>query len=466
MWPAIAAGFMNFHSSITARHVNLGKIASHLVRSMKNQYRVINRFLLGLALLLQAGFAFAQQAEVDLVGGRDAATPIAVVPFGGSAEGAEIAAIITADLARSGQFRALAERDMAERPSSMAEVNYPFWRTLGQDWLLVGRVSSDLTVQYELFDVARQERVIGLIKTGPRTALRDIAHQIADEVYEKITGVRGAFWTRIAYVSVNGLGKSATYNIMVADADGARANSVASSNSPLMSPAWSPDGKRLAYVSFESGNSAIYVQDLGSGQRERVAGFAGINSAPAFSPDGRRLAMTLSRSGNPEIYVMDLGSKALTQITQQSGIDTSAAWSADGAYLYFTSDRGGRPQIYRAPATGGGATRVSFQGGYNADASVSADGNKIVTVQGAGNSYRIALMDSSLGGARWSTISPGSLDESPSLAPNASMAVYAGRAGSRGALYIVSTDGRVRERLEAAGGDLRDPAWSPFRDRQ
>lgn len=422
---------------------------------------ISTRHLFFVLLLLFAARVHAQQAEVDLVGGRDAATPIAVVPFAG-AQGAEIAAIVSADLARSGQFRLLPERDMAERPTSAAEVAYPFWRTLGQDWLLVGQVSGELTVQYELFDVAGQQRVLGLVKTAPGSALRDIAHQIADDVYEKITGARGAFWTRLAYVRVEGIGKAARYEIVVADADGQRARSVASANAPLMSPAWSPDGRRLAYVSFESGNSAIYLQDLASGARERLAAFPGINSAPAFSPDGSRLALTLSKSGNPEIYVMDLGSKALTQVTRQSGIDTAATWGADGSTLYFTSDRGGRPQIYRASASGGDAARVSFNGGYNADASVSADGRKIAVVQGAGNSYRIALMDSSLGGARWSVLSPGSLDESPSLAPNASMLAYAGREGSRGVLYIVSSDGRVRERLPASG-DLRDPAWSPFR---
>ncbi len=422
----------------------------------------LKRFLLSLALIAFAGLARAQQAEVDLVGGRDAATPIAVVPFGGDA-GVEIASIIRADLARSGQFRPLADADMVERPTETSEVNFPFWRTLGQDWLLVGRVVGDLAVQYELFDVAGQQRVLGQVKSGPGSALRDIAHQIADDVYEKITGTRGAFWTRLAYVTVEGVGKASRYSIMVSDADGHGARSVASYGAPLMSPAWSPDGRSLAYVSFESGNSAIYVQDLASGARERVTSFPGINSAPAFSPDGRRLAMTLSRSGDPEIYVMDLGSRGLTQVTRQSGIDTAPAWSADGAYLYFTSDRGGRPQVYRASASGGAATRVTFEGGYNADPALSPDSKKTAVVQGSGNSYRIALMDTSLGSARWSPLSPGSLDESPAFAPNGSMLVYAGRDGSRGALYVISADGRVRERLPAAGADVRDPAWSPYR---
>ena len=228
------------------------------------------------------------------------------------------------------------------------------------------------------------------------------------------------------------------------------------------------DSADLAYGwgLFKALETAIYVQDLASGTRERITSFPGINSAPAFSPDGRRLAMTLSRSGDPEIYVMDLGSRNLTQITRQSGIDTAPAWSVDGAYLYFTSDRGGRPQVYRAPASGGAATRVTFDGGYNADPAPSSDGKKIAVVQGGGNSYRIALMDASLGSPRWSLLSPGALDESPAFAPNGSMLVYAGRDGSRGALYVVSADGRVRERLPAAGTDVRDPAWSPYRPRR
>src|SRR5690606_4396534 len=216
---------------------------------------------------------------------------------------------------------------------------------------------------------------------------------------------------------------------------------------------------RLAYVSFERGNSAIYVQDIATGSRELVSSFRGINSAPAFSPDGRKLALTLSRSGNPETYVMDLATRALTQVTQHFAIDTSPVWSPDGNSLYFVSDRGGRPQVYQVPATGGSATRVTFEGSYNADPSISYDGKKIAVTQGAGNTYRIAVMDRSLGSPRWTTVSPGSLDESPSFAPNASMLLYAAREGRRGVLYAVSADGRVRQRLVLADGDVREPAW-------
>ncbi|HST44067.1 MAG TPA: Tol-Pal system beta propeller repeat protein TolB [Luteimonas sp.] len=436
------------------------------------------RLLLALCLsLLMPLVAQAQQQglEIDIVGGNASALPIAVVPmpYQGSASAPEtdVARVIREDLARSGQFRGLPEQDMAERPTRGSEVNYPTWRALRQDFLVVGRVvdagGGAFRVEYELFDVAKQERMLGFAMTGGASAMRDVAHQISDAIYEKVLGVRGAFWTRVAYVTATGTGQNSRYALMVADADGYSPQTVVRSNLPLLSPSWSPDGRRLAYVSFEhNNNSAIYIQDLNTGARERVASFRGINSAPSFSPDGRRLALTLSRSGNPEIYVMDIASKALTQITNQFGIDTEPTWSADGSTIYFTSDRGGRPQIYQASASGGGATRVTFQGNYNASASVSYDDKKVAVAQGSGNVYRIALLDRSLGTPRWSTLSPGSLDESPSFAPNASMVLYAAREGSRGVLYAVSADGRVRQRLVLANGDVREPSWGPYREQR
>ena len=429
------------------------------------------RTLVTTVLLAAAPLAGAQQKgmlELDVIGGRAAALPIAVVPFGGDCGQTDVGGVVRADLGRSGQFRALDVSQIVERPTRGSEVAYPAWRMLKQDFLLVGRCVAEgggYRTEYELFDVAKQERLLGFALTAPAGSMRDVAHQISDAVYEKILGIPGAFWTRIAYVTSSGLGRGARYALMVADADGWNPRTVVNSTEPLMSPSWSPDGRRLAYVSFEGGNSAVWIQDIASGSREKLTSFRGINGAPSFSPDGGRLALTLSKGGNPDVYVMDLGSKQLTQVTNHFGIDTEPSWSPDGSRLYFTSDRGGRPQVYKVAASGGSATRVSFEGSYNASPSVSFDGKKIATAQGAGNVYRIALLDNSLGSPRWSMLSPGSLDESPSFAPNGAMVLYAAREGRRGVLYAVSADGRVRQRLVLAEGDVREPAWSPYRKR-
>ncbi len=419
-----------------------------------------------------ASAAFGQALRVDPVSGSPSALPIAVVPFEylgvASAPDTVVSAVVSADLNRSGQFRVLGERDVVEAPVRGQDVNFATWRLLKQDFLLIGRVldSADggYRVEFELFDVAKQERLLGLALNGRAQGMRDVSHQIADLVYEKILGVRGAFWTRIAYVTAAGVSPNIEYKLMIADSDGHNPQLVVRSREPLMSPSWSPDGRRLAYVSFERGNSSIYVQELASGQREVLAAHKGINGAPAFSPDGRTLALTLSRTGNPEIYTMNLASRELTQVSRHWAIDTEPVWSSDGRTIFFTSDRGGKPQIYQVPASGGDASRVTFQGDYNARATVVGD--KMAVAQGAGNVYRIALFDRAFGASgRWTTLSPGNLDESPSFAPNGSMVIYAAREGSRGVLYAVSADARVRQRLVLADGDVREPAWSPFRPR-
>jgi TolB protein len=420
---------------------------------------------------LFAGPVAAQSLSVDIVGGLKTATPIAVVPFaqaGGAPLPTDIADVIRNDFNRSGKFRSLAKNEIVELPSKGADIKFATWRLLKQDYLTIGRVTDAgggmVRVEYELWDVNKQQSLLAQAFTAPAGDLRGVAHQIADQIYEKITGVRGAFWTRIAYITAVGLGNNTTYSLLVADSDGYNPQVVARSKESLLSPVWSPDGRKIAYVSFEGGNSAIYVQDITTGARQLVSARGkGINGAPSWSPDGTKLALTLSYVGNPEIFVLDLASRQETRLTNNLAIDTESFWAADGQ-IYFTSDRSGRPQIYQMPATGGAAERISFQGQNNLNANVSYDGKQIAMVQGNGNVYRIAIMDRSLGG-QVRFISPGPIDESPSFAPNASMLLYAATEGRRGVLYAVSADGLVRQRLVLSDGDVREPSWGPYRQR-
>lgn len=428
--------------------------------------------LLAGALLGTGAFAQSGGLTVDITNGNASALPIAVVPFG--FEGASVppesnpGEIVRADLARSGQFRTLAKNDIVEFPTRQAEVKFATWRLLKQDYLVIGRMADGgdggLRVEWELLDVAKQQKLAEGAISGQRTGLRDIAHQVADAIYEKILGVRGAFWTRIAYITATGSAPNYQYALMVADSDGYNPQVVVRSRESLLSPAWSPDGRKIAYVSFESGNSNVYVQDLGTGARQVVSNSKGINSAPAFSPDGSRLALSLSKGGNPDIYVMDLGSRQTTQVTRHFAIDTEPTWAPDGQTLYFTSDRSGKPQVYQVSPSGGEPTRVTFEGQYNASPTVvNAKGVKLAMVQGSGNVYRIAVLDRTTN--QYNLVSPGSQDEAPSFAPNGSMLLYAASEGSRGVLYAVSADGRVRQRLGLAEGDVREPSWGPFRQR-
>jgi TolB protein len=428
--------------------------------------------LLGFIAGLMAFNASAQTLTGVVEGVTKTATPIAVVPFaqaGGTPLPTDIADVIRNDFNRSGKFRSLAKSEIVETPSKGADIKFATWRLLKQDYLTIGRISDAgsgmLRVEYELWDVNRQQSLLAQAFTAPVGDLRGVAHQIADQIYEKITGVRGAFWTRIAYITAVGLGNNTTYSLIVADSDGYNPQVVARSRESLLSPHWSPDGRKIAYVSFESGNSAIYVQDITTGSRQLVAAHPrGINSAPAWSPDGSKLAISLSHVGNPEIYVLDVASRQETRLTNNLAIDTEPVWSPDGQSIYFTSDRSGRPQIYQMSASGGGANRISFDGQNNLSADVSYDGKQLAMVQGNGNVYRIVVMDRSLGG-QVRPISPGPIDESPSFAPNASMLLYAATEGRRGVLYAVSADGQVRQRLVLSDGDVREPSWGPYRQR-
>ena len=416
-------------------------------------------------LVSQSAFA---QLEIQIIDGNPSALPIAVVPFQWDEAGpppvTPVDEIIAGDLYRSGLFKPMDKADMAERPVDEESIRFGTWRLLKVDYIVVGRIQtpadgSGHEIVYQLFDVHTQERLLSQVTVVGPGDLRFGAHRVADSIYEALTGVPGAFSTRIAYITAAGLGPDQRYELVVADADGFGPQSVVGSPEPLLSPAWSPDGRKLAYVSFEKGNSAIYVQDVSTGSRELISGGPGINGAPSFSPDGRKMAMTLSATGNPEIHVRDLATGRMTQLTQHWAIDTEAVWAPDGSYIYFTSDRGGKPQIYRVPPTGGTPERVTLEGDYNARASMAPDGRRIAVAYGRGNEYRIAVWD--MESERFTILTPGVLDESPSFAPNGSMVLYATREGNRGVLSAVSADGNVRQRLILSEGDVREPAWSP-----
>ncbi|MEJ2576216.1 MAG: Tol-Pal system beta propeller repeat protein TolB [Gammaproteobacteria bacterium] len=427
-----------------------------------------------LALVVLLWQAHAAALTIEITQGAEGALPIAVVPFGWTGDPARRPAqapaeIVAADLARSGRFKPLAEADMLARPTKGEAVDFRDWRALAMENLVVGEVSPNgpggYLVRFQLFDVYRGEQITGYSIPTTARDLRATAHQIADIVYETLTGQPGAFATRIAYVtSQRDTDGGERVVLEVADADGYDPQTIVSSTEPLMSPAWSPDGRRIAYVSFEKRQPSVWVQEVFTGRREKIASFKGINGAPAWSPDGRQLALTLSKDGNPDIYVMDLARRSLRRITDHWAIDTEPAWSPDGRHLVFTSDRGGAPQIYRVAAGGGSAERVTFEGGYNARPSYSPDGRQLAVVTRVNGRYRIAVIELQTGAMR--VLSDGSLDESPSFAPNGSMIIYATREQGRGVLAAVSTDGRVRQRLGFQSGDVREPDWSPYYQRE
>ena len=407
---------------------------------------------------------------VEVTKGQTEAIPIAIVPFASAelaAASFDVAQLVSDDLARSGRFKTMDRKDMIDQPHKGTNIAFDDWRRLNNDYMVVGSMQSDGTdhysITYELYNVLTKQRLLGFQISSNRPGLRSSAHQIADAVFEKILGIRGAFSTRIAYISVLGHLPSRAFQLIVADADGENPRVVMQSPEPLMSPSWSPDGQSLAYVSFEDRLPTVYVQTLKTGDRRRVSAQAGVNQAPAWSPDGRKLALVLStRDGNLDVYVKDLATQQLSRITDDPGIDTEPQWSKDGQSLYFTSDRAGGPQIYKVGIRPGDKPRrLTFQGSYNAMPHVSPDESQLAFVTQEDGAYRIATMDLR-GRGDVQVLTKGHFDISPSYAPNGAVLIYGTRDRGRGVLALVSADGRVQQRLVSSEGELQAPAWAPF----
>lgn len=415
--------------------------------------------------------AYALDIIIDK--GVEKPIPVAIVPFGWSQSAnlppIDMAGVIANDLTRSGRFSTMDEKDMPQKPSDFNSINFKDWRLLGMENLVVGNLNlknnGEYDAEFRLIDVYKGKQIAGFRIPSTELQLRRTAHEISDIIYEKLIGVRGAFATRIVYITVNkNQDGSKKYSLQISDADGYNPQILLESNEPLLSPAWSPDGKKLAYVSFEGKNSAIYIQDILTGKREKIASNPGINSAPDWSPDGTRLALTLSKDGNPEIYIYHIASKLLRRLTYNAAIDTEPNWSSDGKIIAFTSDRGGSPQIYEITAEGSGdARRVSFSGRYNAAPEFSPDDKSIAVIHSDGGAYQIGLLDRATG--QVSVLTDTRQDESPSFAPNGHMIIYT-TTGARGtALAAISVDGSVHQRLALQNGEVREPAWGPFTSR-
>ena len=416
--------------------------------------------LLALSLLFAASAARAQ-LSIEITGAGATRIPIAIVPFAG--EGVlppGVSTIVRADLERSGLFRGLELPPLVPHPTEATPVNYAEWRARLADALVLGSVGvlpdRRYEIRFRLFDTVKQMQLGGVAYTLSKSQVRAGAHRIADYVYEKLLGEKGVFSTRIAYVVKRG----DRFELQIADADGAQAETALVSYEPIISPVWSPDGRYLAYVSFENKKPVVYLHSLLDGKRHVVANFKGSNSAPAWSPDGTKLAVALSREGTSQIFLINPDGTGVRRLTQSAGIDTEPRFSPDGQWIYFTSDRGGSPQIYRIPADGGDAQRITFEGNYNVSPRVSPDGKSLAFVSLNDGRFQVTLLD--LTTRQTQILTDSDRDESPSFAPNGRMILYATIVGGRGVLSAVSADGRVRQRLTVSAGDVREPAWGPF----
>ena len=417
------------------------------------------RLLAFLLLWIPAAHA---QLSIEITGAGAQRIPIAIVPFAGeSTLPPGMSNIVRADLERSGLFRGLELPPIVPEPTEATNINYAEWRSRLADALLVGSVQprpdGRFEVRFRLYDVVKQQPLGGVAYTLGREQLRATAHRISDFVYEKLTGEKGVFSTRIAYVVKRGN----RYELQISDYDGAGAETALASFEPIISPVWSPDGKRLAYVSFENKKPVVYVHSLLDGKRRVIANFKGSNSAPAWTPDGNRLAVVLSREGGSQMFMINADGSGVRRLATSASIDTEPRFSPDGQWIYFTSDRGGTPQLYRMPAAGGEPQRITFEGSYNVSPRISPDGKTIayITRNSAGK-FQVAMLD--LSNRQVQILTDSDRDESPSFSPNGRMILLATVINERGVLSAVSADGRVKQRLSTAAGDVREPAWGPF----
>jgi len=418
--------------------------------------------LMGLAVMLPA----RAELLIRITEGADAAIPVAVVPFAEKGQippGDKVSRIVREDLTMTGEFRPLAPEKMLSLPSRREEVYFRDWRLLGQRYVLVGeleRQGDRVVARYELFDVNQEKRILAESAAASVRSLRTLAHHISDKVYEAITGVPGAFSTKLAYVTVDTVNGEPRYRLQVSDVDGKRAKVRLESAEPILSPAWSPDGRALAYVSFETGKPVVFVHELASGKRTKVAEFPGLNSAPAWSPDGRHLLLTLSKDGNAEIYELNLDTGALRKLTSHWAIDTEAVYDHTGEGIFFTSDRSGGPQIYYMERTGAEPRRITFGSRYNARPRTDTTGEYIYYVHRRDNAFHIARMNLKTG--EETVLTRTGSDESPSVSPNGRMLIYATKQEGRSVLTVISADGGAAYSLPAAEGDVREPAWGPI----